>query len=93
MCPGGFVVNAASEKETCVVNGMSYSKRDSRNANSAIVTTVTPQDYPSKHPLAGVEFQRKLERKALLKEMEIFQFKDWKILETIKNRGTWKNHP
>ena len=64
MCPGGFVVNAASEKETCVVNGMSYSKRDSRNANSAIVTTVTPQDYPSKHPLAGVEFQRKLERKA-----------------------------
>lgn len=64
MCPGGFVVNAASEKETCVVNGMSYSKRDSRNANSAIVTTVTPQDYPSKHPLAGVEFQRKLEKKA-----------------------------
>ena len=72
MCPGGFVVNAASEKETCVVNGMSYSKRDSRNANSAIVTTVTPQDYPSKHPLAGVEFQRKLERKAFA-EGRLFQ--------------------
>lgn len=66
MCPGGFVVNAASEKDTCVVNGMSYSKRDSINANSAIVTTVTPADYPSKHPLAGVEFQRELERKAFV---------------------------
>lgn len=66
MCPGGYVVSAASEKETCVVNGMSYNSREGKNANSAIVTTVSPKDYPSNHPLAGVEFQRDLEHKAYL---------------------------
>ena len=64
MCPGGFVVNAASEKETCVVNGMSYSKRDSRNANSAIVVTVDPSDFGGRDPLAGIAFQRKWEEAA-----------------------------
>ncbi len=64
MCPGGYVVGAASEKETSVVNGMSYNSREGKNANSAIVTTVSQKDYPSDHPLAGVEFQRELEHKA-----------------------------
>lgn len=63
MCPGGYVVNASSEKERLAVNGMSYSKRDSANANSALIVTVTPQDYGD-GVLAGVEFQRKLEEKA-----------------------------
>jgi uncharacterized FAD-dependent dehydrogenase len=45
------------------VNGMSYQKRDSSNANSAIVTTITPKDFPSDHPLAGVELQERLEQK------------------------------
>jgi hypothetical protein len=43
---------------------MSYSKRDGKNANSAIVVTVTPEDFPSKNPLAGIEFQREIEKKA-----------------------------
>lgn len=64
MCPGGYVVNASSEKGKLAVNGMSYSRRDGQNANSAIIVSVTPQDYDSKHPLAGMEFQRKLEEKA-----------------------------
>ncbi len=64
MCPGGFVVNASSEPERLAVNGMSYSKRDGKNANSAIIVAVTPQDYESEHPLAGIEFQRRLEEKA-----------------------------
>ncbi len=64
MCPGGYVVNASSEEGGLAVNGMSYSGRDGRNANSAIVTTVSPEDYPSDHPLAGIDFQRDLERKA-----------------------------
>lgn len=64
MCPGGHVVNASSEKEMLAVNGMSYSKRDSSNANSAIIVSVTPKDFESDAPLAGVEFQRKLERAA-----------------------------
>lgn len=64
MCPGGYVVNASSEKERLCVNGMSYSKRDGRNANSAIVVTVSSKDYNSEHPLAGIDFQRKIEENA-----------------------------
>lgn len=64
MCPGGHVVNASSEKGMLAVNGMSYQARSSRNANSAIVITVTPQDFGSSDILAGVEFQRRLEKMA-----------------------------
>ncbi|MCR4597273.1 MAG: FAD-dependent oxidoreductase [Lachnospiraceae bacterium] len=64
MCPGGYVVNASSEPGMLAVNGMSYSGRNGENSNSAIIVTVTPEDYPSDHPLAGVEFQRTLERRA-----------------------------
>lgn len=63
MCPGGYVVNASSEENRLAVNGMSYSKRDSGVANSAIIMSVTREDYPSEHPLAGVAFQRDLEEK------------------------------
>ncbi len=64
MCPGGYVVNASSEQERLAVNGMSYHARDGRNANSAVIVTVTPEDYGGSHPLAGVAFQRKLEEAA-----------------------------
>ncbi len=64
MCPGGYVVNASSEEHCLAINGMSYSKRDGENANSAIIVTVTPEDFGSLHPLAGIAFQRELERKA-----------------------------
>lgn len=64
MCPGGYVVNASSEPGRLAVNGMSYSGRGGVNANSAIVVSVTPEDYGSEHPLAGVEFQRRLEERA-----------------------------
>ena len=64
MCPGGYVVNASSEEGRTAVNGMSYAARDSANANSAIIVAVTPEDFGSNHPLAGVAFQRKLEEKA-----------------------------
>lgn len=66
MCPGGYVVNASSEEGMLAVNGMSYHARDSKNANSAIVVTVNPEDYGTDHPLAGIEFQRKLEQAAFL---------------------------
>lgn len=64
MCPGGYVVNASSEQGRLAVNGMSYSRRDAGNANSAVIVSVTPEDYGSSHPLAGIQFQRELERKA-----------------------------
>lgn len=63
MCPGGYVVNASSEEKHLVINGMSNHKRDSKNANSAIIVTVFPRDFGTK-PLDGVEYQRKLEAKA-----------------------------
>lgn len=64
MCPGGYVVNASTEPEMLAVNGMSYQARGSENANSALIVTVTPEDFPESGPLGGIEFQRNLERKA-----------------------------
>ncbi|WP_373990851.1 NAD(P)/FAD-dependent oxidoreductase [Duganella sp. BuS-21] len=64
MCPGGTVVAAASEPGRVVTNGMSQYSRNERNANSAIVVSISPEeDYPG-HPLAGMAFQRELEEKA-----------------------------
>ena len=63
MCPGGHVVNASSEEKRLAINGMSYNARDSKNANSAIVVTVTPDDFGNE-PLDGIEYQRRLEEKA-----------------------------
>ena len=64
MCPGGYVVNASSEAGRLAVNGMSYSGRDGQNANSAVIVTVTPEDYGTDDVLAGMAFQRKLEEAA-----------------------------
>jgi hypothetical protein len=64
MCPGGLVVPASSEEGTVVVNGMSEFNRDKINANSALLVTVSEEDFGSDHPLAGIEYQRGLERKA-----------------------------
>lgn len=65
MCPGGYVVNASSEEKRLAVNGMSYRARDSKNANSAIIVSVTPEDFAdSQDPLSGVVFQQTLEERA-----------------------------
>ncbi len=64
MCPGGEVVAAASEPGGVVTNGMSRFAREGVNANSAFLVNVGPADFPSAHPLAGVEFQRTWERAA-----------------------------
>lgn len=66
MCPGGYVVNASSERGGLVVNGMSYQKRDGQNANSAVIVAVTPKDFPDggRDPLSGTVFQRQLEQRA-----------------------------
>jgi uncharacterized FAD-dependent dehydrogenase len=65
MCPGGTVVAASSEEGRVVTNGMSQYSRAERNANSAIVVGITPDDYPG-HPLAGIAFQRELESRAFV---------------------------
>ena len=63
MCPGGYVVNSSSEEGYLSINGMSNYKRESKNANSAIVVTITPRDFGN-DITSGIEFQRKLEKKA-----------------------------
>jgi len=64
MCPGGYVVNASSEEKRLAVNGMSYFKRDGKNANSAMIVSVGPEDYPDDSPLGGVKFQQQIEERA-----------------------------
>ena len=64
MCPGGTVVAAASEPGRLVTNGMSQYSRNERNANSALVVSITPEDYPGDGPLAGIALQRQLEELA-----------------------------
>ena len=66
MCPGGYVVGAASEEGLLCVNGMSPFARDGQNANAAVLCEVRPSDFGSSDPLAGVELQRTWERAAFL---------------------------
>ena len=66
MCPGGYVVAAGSEEGMVVTNGMSEYAQDNTNSNSALLVGVTPADFGSDHPLAGVEFQRQWERNAFV---------------------------
>ena len=80
MCPGGYVVNASSEENRLVVNGMSNYQRESQNANSAIVVTVSSKDFGN-NPLDGIEFQRKLEENAYTEgrgNIPIQLYKDFK---------------
>lgn len=89
MCPGGYVVNASSEEGRLAVNGMSYSDRGSKNSNSALIVTVTPEDFGSDHPLAGIAFQRELEEKAYKAgngKIPVQKYRDYKdsVLKDLK---------
>lgn len=65
MCPGGVVTASSSEEGYVVTNGMSFHDRDLENANAAIVVQINPEDFGGEeNPLAGIDFQRKYERKA-----------------------------
>jgi uncharacterized FAD-dependent dehydrogenase len=67
MCPGGEVIASSSSEGTIVTNGMSNHKRDGKNANSAILVNVNPEDYMiGNNPLSGLEFQKKIEEKAFM---------------------------
>lgn len=64
MCPGGVVVNASSEPGQVVTNGMSLYARNGENANAALLVGITPADFGSDHPLAGMALQRTIEKAA-----------------------------
>lgn len=90
MCPGGYVVNASTEDGMTAVNGMSDHARDSGRANSAIIVTVDGRDFGSSDALAGMEFQRELERRAFLAgggKIPVQRFADFKT-GTAPEAGT-----
>ncbi len=92
MCPGGYVVNASSEEKRLAINGMSNYKRDSLNANSALVVSITPNDFGTR-PLDGIEFQRKLEEKAYLigkGKIPLQLYKDYVNNKISNNFGSFK---
>ena len=64
MCPGGYVVAAASEEGRVVTNGMSYADRDGANANAALLVTVNPEEFPYGGTLGGMKWQREIEERA-----------------------------
>ena len=64
MCPGGYVVAAASEEGRIVTNGMSYADRDGENANAALLVTLNPADFPYEGNLGGMKWQREIEERA-----------------------------
>ena len=64
MCPGGYVVAAASEEGGVVTNGMSLNARDGENANSALLVTLPVSAFPDSSPLGGMYYQQAIERRA-----------------------------
>ena len=103
MCPGGYVLNASSEEGHLAVNGMSNHERESKNANSAVIVTISEKDY-GEGPLAGIKYQRLLEEKAFKLgngAIPIQTFGDFKlnketnelgkIKPVIKGRYTYSN--
>ncbi len=91
MCPGGYVVNSSSENGRLCVNGMSFSSRDSGNANSAIVVSINPEDYCfSDSPLDGLEYQKVLEYKAYNAcngKIPVQLFSDFKLKKVSSSFG------
>ena len=104
MCPGGYVVNASSEDGRLAVNGMSYSKRDGKYSNTAVIVTVNPEQFGTTGILSGMEFQRRLEEAAYQEgqgNIPVQLFGDFcknipsdgpgEIIPQLKGRYTWAN--
>ncbi|MDX2494779.1 MAG: NAD(P)/FAD-dependent oxidoreductase [Desulfuromusa sp.] len=87
MCPGGMVVNASSEPEGLVVNGMSDYSRAASKSNSALVVSVTPGDFSTTDVLAGINWQRKWEHAAYLAGGSSWHAPAQPLLEFLKGRG------
>lgn len=93
MCPGGYVINSSSENNRLVINGMSNNKRESKNANSAIVVAVSKKDYGS-NLFDGMKFQQQLEEKAYIEgrgKIPTQRYKDLK--ENKKSSSFGKTKP
>lgn len=87
MCPGGLVVNAASEPGALVVNGMSLFARNAEFSNSALVVAVRPDDFADRGPLAGIAFQRQWEQRAYQAGGGNWHAPAQPLLEFLQGRG------
>ncbi len=88
MCPGGFVVASASEEEGVVTNGMSNFARDGENSNSALLVSVYPTDFEGEDPLAGMYFQRKLEKGAFYQAGADYKAPCQRVEDFFNNKRT-----
>jgi uncharacterized FAD-dependent dehydrogenase len=88
MCPGGVVMAAASEEGCVVTNGMSSYLRNSPFANSALVVSVGERDFAGNHPLAGVEFQKSLEKKAYVAGKHSYCAPAQNLMDFVSGRGS-----
>lgn len=88
MCPGGVVIASSSDNSEIVTNGMSYYARDGKNANSAVLVSITPDDFKGSSPLAGIYFQRDLENKAFLLGGSNYCAPIQKVGDFLNNRKT-----
>ena len=87
MCPGGTVMASSSDENTIVTNGMSRFARDGINANSALLVNVTPNDFPSTSPLAGIDFQENLEEKAFVLGGSNYNAPIQKVSDFLNNKN------
>ena len=87
MCPGGQVIAAVSERDGVNVNGMSFHARNGENANAALLVGVRPEDFGSEHPLAGIEFQRRIEE-AAFRATGCFRAPCQKVGDLLQGRET-----
>ena len=88
MCPGGMVVAAASEEKGLVTNGMSEYARNGCNANSALLVTVGKEDLGSNDPMAGVAFQRSIEKAAFSAGGGGYKAPVQRLEDFLRKRGT-----
>ena len=88
MCPGGRVISAASEPGGIVTNGMSLHARQDRNSNAALLVGVRPEDFGSGHPLAGFDFQRKIEEAAFLAAGKTYRAPAQRVGDFLNDRET-----
>ena len=90
MCPGGTVTNASTEPGLLCVNGMSENNRNKENANSALLVTVNEEDFGSSHPLAGLSYQRKIEKAAFILGGSNYYAPIQTVKDFVENRKTTK---
>ena len=90
MCPGGKVVNASSEENRLCTNGMSEFARNEENSNAALLVGVTPADFSSDSPLAGMYFQRELESKAFVAGGENYNAPVQRVCDFLDNNASTK---